>query len=64
MRRRDKNRMPVYCPICKKKIVFYAAGTDIAGDAKIYALCKRCGEVIIDTAYIKKALPSQRVVVI
>lgn len=55
-----KTGIPVLCPICKAKIVFYVTGTNIAGDATINVICKRCGEVSIDTAYIKKVLPTQR----
>jgi transcription elongation factor Elf1 len=60
-RRKYKTGFPVLCPKCRKRVVFYATGTDLKGDVKINVFCKTCNrEVAIDISYIKKTLtPSE-----
>ncbi|BBO73448.1 hypothetical protein DSCW_08650 [Desulfosarcina widdelii] len=56
-RRKYKTGIPVLCPKCKKRVVFYATGTNPKGDVKINVFCKTCNrEVAIDMDYIKNTL--------
>lgn len=40
--RRYKTGIPVICPKCKKKTVFFATGSESDGDAVINIFCKTC----------------------
>lgn len=56
-RKRHKTGTPVICPKCKKKIVFFAGGTAVEGDAEINIFCKTCNEeVSIGMNYLQKTL--------